>query len=194
MAESNDVRDLEKKLATPFEQIKWRARQVIQSKKNQKWYGIMIAYIDARDVVSRLNEAVGSAGWSFSWDEIPVGDLSFVQPAQVNTYDANKSTPEKNVTKQNYVVKGKLTLLGTTKEDVGYPNSERDDDEQKLKSAVSDALKRCAVQFGIGSFLYDLDQKLIEYDGPSPKGKPVRPEDLEKLESMFKTNRTVASK
>lgn len=177
-------------LSAPFEKIKWRARQVIQSKKNKKYYGIMIAYIDARDVVSRLNEVASPLGWTFTWEPVKIGEVNFVDPAVETEW---KKSPEKNVKKENYVVRGKLTIQGVVKEDVGYPNSDRDDDEQKLKSAVSDALKRCAVQFGIGSFLYDLGQELIEYDGPSPKGKPLDPQKLEKLESMFKTARTVAS-
>lgn len=50
-------------------------------------------------------------------------------------------------------VKGSLTILGVTKEDSGYPNSA--DDAEPFKSAVSDALKRCAVQFGVGRHLYE---------------------------------------
>lgn len=51
------------------------------------------------------------------------------------------------------VVQGKLVVGGIVREDVGYPNS--DDDAEPLKSATSDALKRCAVLFGIGRHLYD---------------------------------------
>lgn len=51
------------------------------------------------------------------------------------------------------VVQGKLVIGGIVREDVGYPNS--DDDAEPLKSATSDALKRCAVLFGIGRHLYD---------------------------------------
>jgi hypothetical protein len=84
-----------------------------------------IPYIDARAAMNRLDEVVGPGNWSFDWD--PVCD------------DPTK-------------VKGKLTVLGVTKCDVGEAKQE----EEKVKAAVSDALKRCAVHFGIGRFLYYL--------------------------------------
>jgi hypothetical protein len=52
-------------------------------------------------------------------------------------------------------VRGSLTVLDVTKEEAGYPNS--NDDAEPFKSAVSDALKRCAVQFGVGRHLYAED-------------------------------------
>lgn len=58
------------------------------------------------------------------------------------------------------LVKGKLTVLGVTKCDAGEGSTE----DEPLKSAVSDALKRCAVHFGIGRYLYYLPQVWAPYD------------------------------
>jgi hypothetical protein len=58
------------------------------------------------------------------------------------------------------MVKGKLTVLGVTKCDAGEGASE----DEVLKSAVSDALKRCAVHFGIGRYLYYLPSVWAPYD------------------------------
>ena len=58
------------------------------------------------------------------------------------------------------MVKGKLTVLGVTKCDAGEGSSE----DEVLKSAVSDALKRCAVHFGIGRYLYYLPSVWAPYD------------------------------
>lgn len=58
------------------------------------------------------------------------------------------------------MVKGKLTVLGVTKCDAG----EADQEDEALKSAVSDALKRCAVHFGIGRYLYYLPRVWAPYD------------------------------
>jgi len=58
------------------------------------------------------------------------------------------------------MVKGKLTVLGITKCDAGEGGSE----DEVLKSAVSDALKRCAVHFGIGRYLYYLPSVWAPYD------------------------------
>ena len=70
------------------------------------------------------------------------------------------------------VVKGKLVVGGIVREDVGYPNS--DDDAEPYKSAVSDALKRCAVLFGIGRHLYD-DNKNGHRPAQNGSGRPQSP-------------------
>jgi len=44
-----------------------------------------------------------------------------------------------------------LTILGISHADVGTPSQ-----SEELKGAYSDALKRAAVKFGIGSYLYEL--------------------------------------
>jgi hypothetical protein len=47
--------------------------------------------------------------------------------------------------------------------DVGGP-SEQPDGGDRLKAAFSDALKRAAVKFGIGRYLYRLPQQWADYD------------------------------
>jgi hypothetical protein len=92
--------------------------------------GKQFSYIDARVVGRRLTEVLGLAGWDF----------------QATVADADRQ-----------VVHGRLTVRieGQTivREDFGYPNTP-DSDEEPLKSAASDALKRCAVQLGVGAYLY----------------------------------------
>lgn len=58
------------------------------------------------------------------------------------------------------MVKGRLTVLGVTKCDAGEAAQE----DEVLKSAVSDSLKRCAVHFGIGRYLYYLPRVWAPYD------------------------------
>lgn len=48
-------------------------------------------------------------------------------------------------------------------EDVGY--CDNDYTKQPLKDAVSDATKRCAVQVGVGDFLYDAPFLWIKWEG-----------------------------
>lgn len=69
-------------------------------------------------------------------------------------------------------VKGTLTIGESVREDFGYPNS--DDDAEPYKSAVSDALKRCAVLFGIGRHLYD-DNKNGHRPAQNGSGRPQPP-------------------
>lgn len=60
------------------------------------------------------------------------------------------------------VIQCALTIGGVTKEGFGYPNSDRDD--EPLKSAESDALKRAAVKFGVGRHLYEVKRQYVSVD------------------------------
>jgi hypothetical protein len=51
-----------------------------------------------------------------------------------------------------------------TKTDVGGPSEQGDSGDQR-KAAFSDALKRAAVKFGIGRYLYRLPTQWVDYDG-----------------------------
>lgn len=85
-------------------------------------------YITARDVMDRLDAVVGPSNWSSVYRRVDV---------------------------ETGAVECRLTIYGVTKADVGYPNNpESDQETEKLKAAYSDALKRAAVQWGVGRFLY----------------------------------------
>jgi Rad52/22 family double-strand break repair protein len=58
------------------------------------------------------------------------------------------------------LVKGKLTVLGVTRCDAGEARGE----DECLKSAVSDALKRAAIHFGVGRYLRYLPRIWAPYD------------------------------
>lgn len=64
-----------------------------------------------------------------------------------------------------------MTLKGVTRENVGEGNDE--------KSAASDALKRCAMLFGVGRYLYDQPMLWIEYNEQRDKYKQWNYEDYE---------------
>lgn len=73
------------------------------------------------------------------------------------------------------MVRGKLTVFGVTKCDPGQAN----DEAELMKSASSDALKRCAVHFGIGRYLYYLDGVWWPYADKHFKTRPqLKPEDV----------------
>lgn len=114
------TREILEQLRKPFPASKISFK--CQTKPSEKGNSLVVAYIDARDVMDRLDEVVGP-DWStrFEW----IGDKA------VMCY---------------------LTVCGVTRADV----SGQDSDNEPVKSAVSDALKRAAVNFGIGRFLYDL--------------------------------------
>jgi len=109
----------------------------------------MLSYVDARDVEMRLDDAVTPAGWDFM-ATIATGNI----------------------------VHGTLVLFvgdrAITRQDYGYPNG--DDDAEPIKSAVSDAIKRCAVQFGVGRHLYTDNKGRRPAARPQPaQNAPQRP-------------------
>lgn len=104
---------------------------------------LAVAYISARDVMARLDEAVGAGGWSDEYVVLPDG-LSVMCRLTV-TLD------------------GKTV----TKCDVGGP-SDQPAGGDRVKAAFSDAFKRAAVKFGVGRYLYGLPQVWCEFD---PKTK-----------------------
>lgn len=99
-----------------------------------KTRAMAVAYIDARCVMDRLDEVVGPMGWSDSYKLLPNG-----------------------------CVECSLAVMGVSKADVGS-ESEQPDDGDKTKAAYSDALKRAAVKFGIGRYLYKLPSAWVPYD------------------------------
>jgi hypothetical protein len=102
------------------------------------------SYVDARAVMQRLDDVVTPAGWEFTSSVIPGTDI----------------------------VHGRLTVAGFVREDYGYPNSEKD--EEPIKAASSDALKRCAVMFGIGRHLYEDNKPQTRHAPPQRPQRPVQ--------------------
>jgi hypothetical protein len=50
-----------------------------------------------------------------------------------------------------------------TQVDVGGPSEQRDGGD-RLKAAFSDSLKRAAVEYGVGRYLYRLPSQWVDYD------------------------------
>jgi hypothetical protein len=99
---------------------------------------LALAYVDVRVIMDRLDEVLGIENWQDHYQLLP-----------------------------NHSVMCRLRLrIGErwiTKADVGSP-SEQPDSGDRLKAAFSDALKRAAVKFGIGRYLYRLPQQWVDYD------------------------------
>lgn len=111
-------------LAAPFEpkDIHWRAQAV--TKKGDK--ALALAYLDARDVMDRLDKVCGPANWSTHYEETARGRVLCKLSIRIN---------DEWVTKTDGA--GDTAVEGE-------------------KGGISDALKRAAVQWGVGRYLYDL--------------------------------------
>jgi hypothetical protein len=121
-------------LSAPFDPKDVRFKP--QMVKNNRC--LAMAYIDARLIQDRLDDVLGVENWQDKYDFLPDGSV---------------------------VCRLRLKLGGRwiTKTDVGSP-SEQPDSGDRVKAAVSDALKRAAVKFGIGRYLYRLPATWVDYD------------------------------
>jgi len=142
-------------LSRPFDPKEVEVKVQVVSKDRTK--GQVVAYVDARTVLDRLDEAVGPTGWSDTYDVLTNG-----------TNALTKETVEE--VSRLVEVKCTLTVLGISKEDVGEGDS--------LKAAFSDALKRAAVKFGVGRYLYRLPKVWVDLD---EKGNIKNPEAAKRL-------------
>jgi len=126
-----DDTDIWNKLAAEFprEEIEWRA----QNLKVDGTSALALAYITARHVMDRLDEAVGPANWS-------------------DRYEFSGGTAICNLSLRiggEWVTKA--DGAGTT-------------DVEAEKGQISDALKRAAVRWGIGRYLYEIDSPWVPCD------------------------------
>jgi hypothetical protein len=155
------VQALTAALAVPFEPREVKYKP--QMVKNNRC--LAMAYIDARLIQDRLDEVLGVENWEDAYRILPDGSVMCR-------------------------LRCKLGDRWITKTDVGSP-SEQPDGGDRLKAAFSDALKRAAVKFGIGRYLYRLPAQWVEYDPikkqiaqvpqmpafaiPKPKAQPAQP-------------------
>jgi hypothetical protein len=99
---------------------------------------LALAYVDVRAIMDRLDAVVGVENWQDHYQLLP--DNSVMCRLRVRIGDR-----------------------WISKCDVGSP-SEQPDGGDRLKAAFSDALKRAAVKYGIGRYLYRLPQQWVDYD------------------------------
>ena len=140
------VAEIARQLAEPF------ARSEIKFKpqiiKGDK--ALALAYIDARLVQDRLDEVLGVVNWQDEYELLPDGSAICRLRCRIN---------------EEWLAKM----------DVGSP-SEQPDAGDRVKAAFSDALKRAAVKYGIGRYLYRLPTCWVPYD--SVKRVFLRPPQL----------------
>jgi len=125
------MNDLAKQLQKPFEEadIQWRVQQAGVSAKGNP-YVMAIPYVSNRAIQKRLDDIFGPLGWENAYKPTPDGKGYL---CGITIHNDDKSV---------------------TKWDGGeYTNIEA------LKGALSDSMKRAAVQLGIGRYLYDLEMK-----------------------------------
>lgn len=147
-------------LAAPFPPhlISWR----VGATNKEKTKGLALAFIDARDVMRRLNEVVGPSCWQ---NRYPHANGKTV--CEIGLLIGNG-------------------IAGTRTEWVWKSDGAGDSDVEAEKGALSDAFKRAAVRWGIGLYLYDISSPWVAIEAYGKSYKIVDSE-YEKLEALLKT-------
>jgi len=121
------------RLRDPFapEDIEWRVQTA--GEKNGKPWARVLAYVTNRAIMDRFDEVVGPANWQNVYREGPAGGVICGLSVRVTRADG--------------------TSEWVTKWD-GAENS----DVEPVKGGLSNSMKRAAVQWGLGRYLYDLEE------------------------------------
>jgi hypothetical protein len=130
----DDEKNLMLALAAPFDPSEVKFRPGHVSGNR----ALALPYVDARVVQDRLDDVLGLENWQDTYVPLPDGSVVCELRCRIGG---------------EWIVKT----------DVGGP-SEQPDGGDRLKAAFSDALKRAAVKFGIGRYLYRLPAVWADYD------------------------------
>jgi len=145
-------------LAAPFPPhlISWR----VGATNKEKTKGLALAFIDARDVMRRLNEVVGPANWQNDYPHAngkTVCRIGIAIPRPTANYEW-----------------------------VWKSDGAGDSDVEAEKGALSDAFKRAAVRWGIGLYLYDISSPWVAIESYG-KSYKIADSEYPKLEALLAT-------
>ena len=117
------------KLKDKFDEkyIEWKPNSVGINTKGEPW-ALVLAYIDARAIMDRLDDVCGPENWKDEYHHSHNG-------------------------------KGVMCTISICHYDkwIDKQDGAEETDIESFKGGISNAFKRCAVKWGIGRYLYDLD-------------------------------------
>lgn len=144
-----------RKLAEPFpaEDIEWFIGVTTKDKSK----GMAIPFITNRAVQERLDSVCGPDGWSNEYRTLGERDI----------YDSNNQFSGKKTSQMC----GISIWSETLKEWITKWDGAEESDIEAIKGSLSSAMKRAAVQWGIGRYLYYLESPWVEIE---PQGRSYR--------------------
>jgi hypothetical protein len=125
----------------PRDAVSWRA----QSMKADGSAALALAYIDARDVMNRLDEVCGPGGWQDRYEFHGSRTICYLS---IN-----------------------VPVIDDVGEWITKADGAGDTDVEAEKGGISDAFKRAAVKWGIGRYLYDLPAPWVDCESYERSGK-----------------------
>lgn len=158
------ITEADLKAPFPPEKISWRVGSTTQDKTK----GMALAYIDARDVMERL-DAVCAQYWQAEYVPMPNSSCCCRIGIKIG---------EEWIWRSN----GALNITDSEKPDAR---------EMAEKGSYSDAFKRAAVLWGIGRYLYDLDSPWVKLK-PVGKSFAIDDSELPRLRKLLTAPKTVS--
>lgn len=138
-----NLKKIQRELKQPFSlsDLEWRVQSNGMSKEGKPW-AMVLAYIDNRAIMNRLDEVVGVGAWRNEYIPLPnsVGEGALcgisikIDGEWVTKYDGSDNTAV-----------------------------------ESTKGGLSGAMKRAAVMWGVGRYLYDLDTFWAECQTDKPQ-------------------------
>lgn len=135
-----DEKEIMRELRKPFPEkdVEWRVQRAMKTKKGPK--AVVLAYVDNRAIMDRLDRLFGVAGWKNEFHQW-----------------RDKGTRCR--------LSVKIGDEWVTKEDGADETN-----IESTKGGFSASMKRAAVQFGIGRYLYDLPETFVDVTNQRQKG------------------------
>jgi hypothetical protein len=138
-----------KQLAEPFAagDLEWRIQKA--GNKNGSYWALIVPYVDNRAIQDRLDAVCGIAGWKNEFSSTPneKGTLCGIS-IRIKETEGNLKMIDEWLTK--------------------WDGSD-DTNIEATKGGLSGAMKRAAVQWGIGRYLYGLDPHVVTLLTQDPK-------------------------
>ena len=125
----------------PYKDIEWRIQQSGTTRKNDPW-AMVLAYVTNRAIMKRLDDTFGCFGWKNEYKQAPDGG----------------------------VLCG-ISIKISQKEWVTKWDGADNTDIESVKGGLSNSMKRAAVQWGIGRYLYKLETAFINVQEDIYSGK-----------------------
>lgn len=162
--------DMFDRLAEPFpaDAVSWR----VGSTNGDKTKGLALAYLDARDVMDRLDLVCGPAGWQCRYSHAngkTVCDIGILVTHERRTPGAGP---------------GGSALVDETSEWIWKADGAGDTDVEAEKGALSDAFKRAAVRWGVGRYLYGLKSPWVALE-PAGRSYKIKESEFAKLRAVL---------
>ena len=164
MQESEELSEMFARLRAPFdvELIRWRVGSRMRSNRNR---GQALPYLTARLVQDRLDEVMGPENWRNEFTAAPAGGgVMCILSLRVGG---------------EWISKADIAQQDEVKDDAHDPDKDR---EIAVKGAPSDALKRAAVQWGIGRYLYSFEAPWVNLE----QEKFIARDELPKLRQLLR--------